>query len=354
MTKDVGLMQQGIDSRAMFAVFVTGLPGLLLLAAAGAILGSGLHLAVAQSKAQDACYVSETEYYIEFAEGRYEMRDHYNAFTWNDVLGTELVLGKMMELLGSGYDANHVKSMLRAEMLSDVRYLTIFVSGQDPAEVEVVKDAVGAALEALGARMSEFDAIYKIEDLEIVQEKISFFGWRAAFLGAAVAACAGAFVTAFRFCMGSVFYTKGDIAVRLGIPACGMTFRGADGGGRIEERQAEMLAGNLKMLSDRYARVWLVDASGGQAAEAFLQDIRSRGQADGSCFEVYRAGACADADDAVMAVIPFGVPYRERILDEIGDVQLHGGRIVSAVLVQAKRRWMRIYYACGYFDQKGL
>jgi hypothetical protein len=133
-----------------------------------------------------------------------------------------------------------------------------------------------------------------------------------------------------------------------------MTFRGADGGGRIEERQAEMLAGNLKMLSDRYARVWLVDASGGQAAEAFLQDIRSRGQADGSCFEVYRAGACADADDAVMAVIPFGVPYRERILDEIGDVQLHGGRIVSAVLVQAKRRWMRIYYACGYFDQKGL
>ena len=154
--------------------------------------------------------------------------------------------------------------------------------------------------------------------------------------------------------MGSAFYTKGDIAVRLGIPACGMTFRGADGGGRIEERQAEMLAGNLKMLSDRYARVWLVDASGGQAAEAFLQDIRSRGQADGSCFEVYRAGACADADDAVMAVIPFGVPYRERILDEIGDVQLHGGRIVSAVLVQAKRRWMRIYYACGYFDQKGL
>ena len=54
-------MQQGIDSRAMFAVFVTGLPGLLLLAAVGAILGSGLHLAVALSKAQDACYVSETE-----------------------------------------------------------------------------------------------------------------------------------------------------------------------------------------------------------------------------------------------------------------------------------------------------
>lgn len=115
-------------------------------------------------------------------------------------------------------------------------------------------------------------------------------------------------------------------------------------------RTAEAILNALR--PDRYARVWLVDASGGQAAEAFLQDIRSRGLADGSCFEVYRAEACAD--DAVMAVIPFGVPYRERILDEIGDVQLHGGRIVSAVLVQAKSRWMRIYYACGYFDQKGL
>ena len=35
--------QQGIDSRAMFAAFMRNIPMLLVLAAAGAILGSGLN-----------------------------------------------------------------------------------------------------------------------------------------------------------------------------------------------------------------------------------------------------------------------------------------------------------------------
>lgn len=342
-------MQQGIDSRAMLAVFVTKLPRLLLMAVAGAVLGSGLYLMAALSRAQDLCYVSETEYYIQFAEGRYEARDHYNAFTWNDVLGTEPILGRVMELLGSGFDKDRVKAMLSAKMPSDVRYLTILVRGQDPAEIEAVKNAVGTALEAFGTSKDTFDEIYKIKDLEIVREEISFFGWRAAFLGAAAAVGAGAFVTAFCFCLGSAFYTKTDMAVRLGIPACGMTFRGECRGNRkgsLERRQEEMLSENLKMLSERYASIWLLDASGGREAGAFLQDIRDRGLAAGDGFRVYGAGERTEEDAAFVAVIPFGVLYREKIADEINDARLHGGRVVSAVLVQADRRWMRIYYAC--------
>ena len=135
------MMQQGIDSRAMFATYITKLPRLLILAVAGALLGSGLNLFVTLVKTQDVCYVSETEYYIDFADGRYEARDYYNAFTWNEyVLGSDLVLGRAMEYLGSGYDRDQVKEMLRAEMLSDVRYLTIYVRGQEPAQVAEVRE----------------------------------------------------------------------------------------------------------------------------------------------------------------------------------------------------------------------
>ncbi len=345
-------MQQGIDSRAMFAVLVTRLPRLLILAVAGAVLGSGLNLVVMLSKAKDICYVAETEYYIEFAEGRYEMRDYYNAFTWNEyVLGSDLVLGRAMAFLDGGYDRNQVKEMLSAEMLSDVRYLTIYVRGREPARVEEVRNAVQKAMEELGAAMDEFDRIYQIDDLEIVQEEISYFGWRPAFLGAAIAVCTGVFVILFCFCMGSVFYTKGDISVRLGIPACGMTFREGRGrkrDGIIEQRQARMLAENLEMLTERYPRILLMDACGGQQAAAFLEDIRSREPAGGSCFQLYSTDVAADAAAdaaAVVAVIPFGKPYREKIADEIDHVRMHGGKVVAAVLAQADRNWMRIYYA---------
>lgn len=339
-------MQQGIDSRAMFATYITKLPGLFLLAAAGAVLGSGLNLLVVMVKTQDICYVSETKYYIDFADGRYEARDYYNDFTWNDEVLATQILDRAMELLGSAYDRNQVSTMISARILSDVRYLTVYVRGQIPAQVEEVRDALGMALEEFGTGKDEFDAIEKIGDSEIVQEEIPYFGWRAALLGAVVAAGTGAFALAFRFCMGSVFYTKGDITARLGVPACGMTFRGGRSVESIlEQRQAEMLTESLQMLAERYQQILLLDASGGQEAALFLQDIRDRGLVDCSCFRICDTKEGANEDSVVMAVIPFGKPYRERIADEIDHAQLHGAKVVSAVLTQSDRKWMEIYYA---------
>ena len=217
-------MQQGIDSRAMLTVFLARLPRLFLLAVAGAVLGSGLYLMVALDASRNACFVSETEYYIEFEEGRYKARDYYNAFTWNGAIKGDEILGRAMELLGSGYDRDDVETMITAAILSDVRYLTVTVRGQEAAQVQAVKEALGTALEEFGALKKEFEEIYKIKDRETALEKIPYFGWRAAFLGAVAAAACGVFAAAFRFCLGSAFYTKRDITVRLGLPVYGMTF----------------------------------------------------------------------------------------------------------------------------------
>lgn len=348
------MMQQGVDSRAMFATFIMRLPRLAILAMAGAILGSGLHLLVVLAKSQNRCYVSETEYYVAFDKGQDDARHWYNDFTWNDVLATDGILGRMMELLGDGYERSRVREMLRADILSDVRYLTITVRGQDAAQVEAVKNALGTALQEFGEEKDEFSSIDKIEDQGIAPEEIPCFAWRAALLGAVVLSGAGVFWTAFCFCMGSVFYTKNDIEVRLGLPACGMTFREGHRKDRervVEQRQAEMLAAGLRRLSESYARILLMDASNGQEAEAFLREIADRELADAGRFQIYdiqrdagRMGS-AYADTAVVAVIPFGEPYRERITDEIGHVRFHGGRVAAAVLTGADRAWMQLYYA---------
>lgn len=345
-------MQQGIDSRAMFATFIIKMPKLLILAVTGAILGSGLNLFVVLVNLPKRCYVSETEYYVAFDKGQDDARHWYNDFTWNDVLATDGILGRAMELLGDGYERSEVKEMLRADILSDVRYLTITVRGQDAAQVEAVKNAIGIALEEFGTTKDEFSSIEKIEDVEIVQEEIPYFAWRAAFLGAVIAVGIGIFVIAFTFCMGSVFYTKRDIMNRLGIPACGMTFRKErrrDKSSRFEQRQAQMLADNLDLLKEKYGQILLMDASDGQEAAAFMQEMLDRGLADASwvqiCDKENNIGCFGQEDHAIVAVIPFGKPYRERITDEIDDVQLHGGQVAAAVLTGADRRWMQLYYA---------
>ncbi|MDE6363275.1 MAG: hypothetical protein K2L86_03270 [Lachnospiraceae bacterium] len=340
-------MQQGIDSRAMLTVFLTKLPKLFFLAVAGAVLGSGLYLLIALEASKNACYVSETEYYIEFDEKRYNARDYYNAFTWNDAIKGDELLGRAMERLGSGYDREQVETMITAAILSDVRYLTITIRGRDAAQVEAVKDALGQTLEEFGALKDEFESIYKIRDREIALEKIPYFGWRAAVLGAVIAAALGAFAAAFRFCLGSVFYTKRDITVRLGLPVYGMTVRAANDESTLVRRQGEMLEGSLRMLQQQYRKIVLVDASQGQEASAFLEEIRRRGLADNFMLCDREKDLYGIQDAAFMAVIPFGRNYREKITDEIAYVKLRGGRVVGAVLVQAPAWWMRFYYAQG-------
>ena len=345
-------MQQGVDSRAMLTVFLTNMPRLFLLAVAGAMMGSGLSLITALIASQNACYVSETKYYIEFDEERYKARDYYNAFTWNEAIRGDEILGRAMERLGAGYDRRQVEKMITAAILSDVRYLTVTVRGQDADRVETVKEALAAALEEFGMIKREFDSIYKIKDEEIELEEIPYFGWRAALLGAAIAVGIGSFVTAFRFCLGSVFYTKQDITARLAIPVYGMTLQPEGRGAQksaLARRQAELLEGGLRMLLEQYGEIVLVDAADGQEALAFVADITERGLNNSECFRVYdrKADASVIQDMAFVAVIPFGRTYREKITDEIQYVQLRGGRVVGAVLVQAQTWWMRFYYAQG-------
>ncbi len=121
------IIRQGIDSKALLVTLIRNLPRLLLLAVAGAVLGSGLHLVLVLYQSGRAMFVAETEYYVDFADGRLEAKDYYNDFTWNDVIATDLILGRMMEELGASYDRAEVKQMITADILSDVRYLTITV-----------------------------------------------------------------------------------------------------------------------------------------------------------------------------------------------------------------------------------
>ena len=344
-------MQQGVDSAAMAATLVTKLPVLLVLAVAGAILGSGLHLIIAFMQTREPVYISETEYYIDFAEGRYEAKDYYNDFTWNDVLATDLILGRAMELLGENNDRNQIRSMISADILSDVRYLTITVKGGNAELVRNVKDALGTALEEFGRHMEEFDAIDKIEDLEIVQEQPQYFTLRAALLGACLFVAAGTFIILLRFCKGSEFYTKNDISKVLGIPAYGLTVRSRqknNDSDAFENHQRAKLTENMRMLTDQYPELFLMDASDGDATEAFLKNIRTCDiKTDG--MKPYGVDH-NDKSCAILVVIPFGKHYREKITDEIYDARLKGYTIAGAVLTDVDRTWARIYY--GIFKRK--
>jgi capsular polysaccharide biosynthesis protein len=296
---DAKYMKQGIDSKALVTTLIMKLPMLLVIAVTGAIVGSGLNLIVASVKAGDVKYVSKTEYYIEFAPGRYEARDYYNDYTWNDVIGTDLILGKMMDILGDSYDRDEVKSMLEANIYSDVRYLEITVKSKSYEDVYNVEETISPVLGEFGENMDEFTSIYKINDLGISKEKVSYFTLRAAFLGAVLFFIAALFIVCFSFCIGSSFYTKQAVTETLGIPVLGTSFK--DGGYK----------GVIAMPTVKYNDMFYCDEND---------------------------------KNKLIAVIPFGKPYREKLMDEIYDMELKGMKVSGAIMTDADNRWYRIYF----------
>jgi capsular polysaccharide biosynthesis protein len=289
-------MNQGVDSKALLTTIITKIPILLVFAVAGAIIGSGLNLIIATVKEKDANYVSETEYYIEFAPGRYEVRDYYNAATWNDVMATDLILGKVMESLGDNYDREYVKSMLEANILTDVRYLIIKVKSTNYEDVETVEGALEPVIVEFGESMSEFTSITKIEDLGISREEVPHFTIRSALLGACIFALVALFIISFRFSIGSSFYTKRDITCTLEIPVFGISFKS----GKYE--------GVIQIPENKFSDMFYVD----------------------------------DNNDLI-AIIPFGKTYREKIMDEIYNQKLLGKNIKGAILTEADDLWYKLY-----------
>lgn len=338
------IIRQGIDSKALLVTFIRKLPQLFLLAVAGAVFGSGLHLLITLYSTREAVYVQETEYYIDFADGRLEAKDYYNDYTWNDVIASDLILGRMMEELGTDYDRDTVRQMLRADILSDVRYLTITVRGKDDNQVYAVSNAFCNVIAVFGGSMEEFDSIYKVKDSGIKKEHPSLFVWRTALLGMVIFVGVGIFWIALAFLTGDRFYTKTDVMKFLELPALGLLYQnGNEKSGKQERRLLE----GLEELLKSNKKIYLLDAADGQDAERFVKRLTELGAAIDleALLPCERYGTGKDA--VILVVVPFGRVYREKITDEINNAVMHGGNISGAVLTECDRHWTDMYYGKG-------
>lgn len=338
------IIRQGIDSKALLVTFIRNLPQLILLAVAGAVFGSGLNLLIAFYEAGEPVYINETEYYIDFADGRLEAKDYYNDYTWNDVIATDLILGRMIDSAGKEYDRDMVKSMLSADILSDVRYLTITVKGNREDMVSDVSNLFEKAIVQFGKEMEEFDSIKKIEDNGVQGEHQQWFSWRMALLGTIMLLFAGIFRILLRFLVGDCFYTKIDVMKLLQLNSVCMLY---DSKNKKTGTQERRLIDFIKSLLESNEKVYLLDASDGNDAGKFKKKLAELEQdIDLDALLLYEQYAL-DEKAVILVIVPFGKICREKITDEINNAVMHGERISGAVLTECDRYWMNMYYGKG-------
>lgn len=346
-----------IDSKAFLIYLMYKVPYILLWAVTGAIVGSGLYLMLVFVQNREPQYISETNYYIDFAEGRLEARDYYNAYTWNEVLGYDWILGKAMEELGDEYERSNVREMLSAQMPSDVRYLTVNVSGTNEDMVNEVSTAIRKAMEGFGNDKDEFDSITMIAEKPAQKEKVTYFTWRAAFLGLLIGFLLSTFIEALKFVIGDSIYTKNELADIFDIPVLGMCYKADKTDITETDWHENLLKINLETQMESFSRLVFIDVTKAGVAERLIQyieklmhsitDSTNNDQIELKAMaflDITKADYIQIKQSGVILAIPFGIPCRQKAEDAIRELKQWNCEICGIVLTDVNRRWAKCYY----------
>lgn len=137
---------------------------ILLAAIVGAFLGGAIYTASHIVPESEREYRSMAKVYLDFAvDETGEVYQAYNGYTWNDLMATDPILDVTMRYLPQDYTREEVAAATRAEILSDLRLLTITITTHDRERCDAILQATGQSLVELGDSAKEFNKIEVIQ-----------------------------------------------------------------------------------------------------------------------------------------------------------------------------------------------
>lgn len=157
----------GMDMKKLALCFIRKIWLVLAAALVGAVIG-GLIYAVSHIVPEsEREYRAVSKIYLDFAvDETGEVYQAYNGYTWNDLIATDPILNLTMQNLAEGYTREEVTEAATAEILSDLRLLTITVTTHNPDSCNAIIHAMGQSLTELGDTAKEFRQIDVIQTTE--------------------------------------------------------------------------------------------------------------------------------------------------------------------------------------------
>ena len=157
----------GMDMKKLALRFMRKIWMVLLAAVAGGVAGAVIYSVVNIVPESKREYQAVSKVYLDFAADETgEAYQEYNGYTWNDLMATDPILDVTMGYLPGDYTREEVVAATRAEILSDLRLLTITITTNDPDRCDAILKAIGQSLVERGDTAKEFRQIQVIQMTE--------------------------------------------------------------------------------------------------------------------------------------------------------------------------------------------
>ncbi len=214
-----------MDLKRLFLVTIRKGYLVLLAALTGALIGCACYLMVHVVYAPEREYEAISKLYIDFEErSTGEAYQYYNGYTWDDLMKTDPILDVTMELLPASYDREQVAASIRADILTDIRLLTITVRTHDPQQTKEILAATQRSLANFAVQMRELEAITVFRTTEPKLVVFELQTGRVAAVCAVLCGIFAIFLLLLYYAMDDSIYLPIDVTLRYGLPVLG--FRG--------------------------------------------------------------------------------------------------------------------------------
>lgn len=344
---------EGMDCKKYVLLFLGKVWIAALAAVLGGVLGGGIYLFSHVAINGNREYRAVSKIYLTFAPDESgEIYQAYNGYTWNDLMATEPILNTTMAYLPEDYTEEEVTAAIRAEILSDLRLLTITVTTTSPERTAEILKAADLSLVELGKRAKEFRKIEIYQETEPALVAADPRLLQAVIVGAALALTLTLLAMALRYVLDDKIYVPGDLKCITALPFAGFYFGGeagegnlsGEGGGKAaagegktqetikragEKRLAENLQKDLEQnrayLTEKFGTLIVYEPEKNRmAAEESYDDLRKA--------------------DGILLSVPYGKMDRTTLGYRLEQMALQECKIAGILIRDADMRLLKWYY----------
>lgn len=348
-------MRAGIDLKRVFLQFMNKLWLAVAAIVLGAVLGIGIYLAAHFIFASEREYHSVSKIYLNFNCEPEDFNElSYNGYTWNDLLDTDPILDYAMAELPAQISREEVTAATKAEILSDIRLLTVTVTTRQPELTAQIMEAIQVSLVHLGETDELFQSIeiYSTgEPEQIVWDDRTI---NAAVTGAVIMLVIVLLSMALYYILDDSVYVEADAEKQFAVPAVGIFTSGESG--TFQSYGSEFLA-NYSYLCRNLKKVSLMSADNSEDAKnavLTIEKILSTKKLEESC-EIIPAGLVEDSSemyeairntDGVLLTVRYGRGNGKLVERALNNLEKQDCRVIGILIVEADVRFLKKYYMC--------
>lgn len=160
-------VNEGMDIKKYMICLCRRLPFVIAIGAAAALLFGICYTLLRTVPEGEREYQAFAKVYLDFAADETgEVYQAYNGYTWNDLMAADPIMELTLSHLSGDYTREEVQAAITAEILSDIRLLTVTVKTNREERTDAILRAVVQALTVYGKQAKEFLEIGAIQETE--------------------------------------------------------------------------------------------------------------------------------------------------------------------------------------------